>query len=63
VLQQAISVATKKNDQILIDKKKEIDKMQVQKAKILKLYNEKIHILRTKGTEIQDLIDKARAYS
>ena len=34
--------------------------MQLQKAKIVQEYNEKIKVLRSKGEQIQDLIERAR---
>ena len=42
------------------DKKKEYESQQYQKAKTVQEYNEKIGLLRNKGQEIKDLIEKAR---
>lgn len=60
VLQSAIEAQAKRYDSILSEKKKEYEQQQYNKAKIVQQYNEKITILRSKGTEIQDLIEKAR---
>ena len=61
VIQTAIEAQAKRYESILSEKKKEYDEQQYSKAKIVHSYNEKISILRAKGQEIQDLIEKARA--
>lgn len=61
VLQAAIEAQAKRYETILSEKKKEFDEQQYTKARIVHTYNEKITILRAKGQEIQDLIEKARA--
>ena len=60
VLQQSIEASSKKYETQLTEKKKEFDQLQYTKAKIVHGYNEKVQILRSKGAEIQDLIEKAR---
>ncbi len=52
---------TKKYEGALAEKKKEYDQLFYKKAMILKSYNEKIKILKGKGQEIQELIEKAKA--
>lgn len=51
----------KKYESTLQDKKKEYEALYMKKAMILKSYNEKIKMLKGKGQEIQDLIEKAKA--
>lgn len=51
---------TKKYESTIQEKKKEYDNLFYKKAMILKSYNEKIKQLKAKGTEIQDLIEKAK---
>jgi hypothetical protein len=51
---------TKKYEVALGDKKKEFDELFKRKAMILRSYNEKIKLLKAKGQEIQDLIEKAK---
>ena len=50
----------KKYEVALGDKKKEFDELFKRKAMILRSYNEKIKLLKAKGQEIQDLIEKAK---
>ena len=52
---------TKKFEGAISEKKKEFDQLYMKKAMILKSYNEKIKMLRIKGQEIQELIEKAKA--
>lgn len=51
---------TKKYESAIAEKKKEFDALYLRKAMILKGYNEKIKMLKIKGQEIQDLIEKAK---
>ena len=51
---------TKKYEVAITDKKKEFDQLFLKKAMILKSYNEKIKMLKAKGLEIQELIEKAK---
>ena len=51
---------TKKYEGAIADKKKEFDQLFLRKAMILKSYNEKIKMLKAKGQEIQELIEKAK---
>lgn len=44
----------------LADKRKEYDALYLKKAQILKSYNEKVRMLRGKGQEIADLIQRAK---
>jgi hypothetical protein len=48
-LQSAIDTLTKRYEVQIADKKKEYDALYLKKAQILKAYNEKIRMLRTKG--------------
>jgi hypothetical protein len=59
-VQSAIATMTKKYEVALGDKKKEFDELFKRKAMILRSYNEKIKLLKAKGQEIQDLIEKAK---
>ena len=61
VLQGAIETNSKKFEAEISGKKKEYESLEYAKAKIVHEYNSKITILRAKGTEIQDLIEKVRA--
>ena len=61
MLQAAIEAQGKRYESQLAEKKKEYEQQQYGKARIVHAYNEKITVLRAKGQEIQDLIEKARA--
>lgn len=61
MLQAAIEAQGKRYESQLSEKKKEYEQQQYGKARIVHAYNEKITVLRAKGQEIQDLIEKARA--
>ena len=63
MLQGAIETNSKKFEAGLTTKKKEYEQLEYSKAKIVQEYNSKITVLRSKGTEIQDLIEKVRATS
>jgi hypothetical protein len=52
---------TKKYETAIADKRKEYEQLYYKKAMILKSYNEKIKMLKLKGQEIQELIEKAKA--
>lgn len=52
---------TKKYESAISEKKKEYDQLYYKKAMILKSYNEKIKMLKMKGQEIQELIEKAKS--
>eukprot|EP00347_Sterkiella_histriomuscorum_P015656 403356196 len=60
IARSAIDTLTKKYESALTEKKKEFDQLYYKKAMILKSYNEKIKLLKYKGEEIQDLIEKAK---
>lgn len=61
IVKSAINTMTKKFESTIIEKKKEFDQLYLKKAMILKSYNEKIKVLKVKGQEIQELIEKAKA--
>lgn len=61
VLQGAIEVNSKKFEKELGEKKKELDLLDSAKSKIVNDYKSKMRILRSKGHEIQELIEKVRA--
>lgn len=61
IVRSAIDTMTKKFESALGEKKKEFDQLYYRKAMILKSYNEKIKLLKIKGQEIQDLIEKAKS--
>ena len=60
VLHGSIEASNKKYETQMNEKKKELEHLQYQKAKIVQEYNEKITQLRGKGSEIKELIEKAR---
>ena len=60
ILQSAIDTLTKRYEVQIAEKKKEYDALYLKKAQILKAYNEKIRMLRTKGSEIGELIQRAK---
>jgi hypothetical protein len=51
---------TKRYESSIAEKRKEYEQLYMKKAQILKSYNEKIRILRSKGIEISELIAKAK---
>lgn len=61
IVMSAIDTITKKYESAITDKKKEYEQLYMKKAMILKSYNEKIKLLKIKGEEIQELIEKAKA--
>ena len=61
IVQSAIDTMSKKYESAVTEKKKEYDQLYMKKAMILRSYNEKIKLLRLKGQEIQDLIEKAKS--
>ena len=60
VLQGAIEATSKKFEGMLADKKKEFQQAEYAKARIVMNYNERITLLRAKGREIQELIERVR---
>lgn len=57
----AIDTMTKKYESAITDKKKEYEQLYMKKAMILKSYNDKIRMLKIKGSEISELIEKAKS--
>lgn len=52
ILQQVYDLQEKRNENILLDKKKEFDNLQLTKQKLFVDYTDKISILRAKGLEV-----------
>jgi anion-transporting ArsA/GET3 family ATPase len=60
IVQSAIDTLTKRYEVQIADKRKEYDALYLKKAQILKGYNEKVRMLRMKGQEIAELIQRAK---
>ena len=60
VLTQAIDAQTRKQEALTVEKKRDLEQLQLRKGEILTKYNERVVELREKGLQIKDLIDRAK---
>ena len=61
VLTQAIDAQTRKQEALTVEKKRDLEQLQLRKGEILAKYNERVAELREKGLQIRDLIQRAQA--
>lgn len=61
VLTQAIDAQTRKQEALTVEKKRDLEQLQLRKGEILAKYNERVAELREKGLQIRDLITRAMA--
>ena len=61
VLTQAIDAQTRKQKALTVEKKRDLEQLQLRKGEILAKYNERVAELREKGLQIRDLIQRAQA--
>jgi hypothetical protein len=61
IVKSAIDTMTKKYESAINERKKEFDQLYMRKAMILKSYTDKIKLLKLKGMEIQELIERAKS--
>ena len=59
VLTQAIDAQTRKQEALTVEKKRDLEQLQLRKGEILAKYNERVAELREKGLQIRDLIQRA----
>lgn len=60
ILTQAIDVQTRKQEMLSMEKKRDLEQLQLRKGEILAKYNERVVELREKGLQIRDLIERAK---
>ena len=60
ILTQAIDVQTRKQEMLSLEKKRDLEQLQLRKGEILAKYNERVVELREKGLQIRDLIERAK---
>ena len=60
VLQQSIDTSSKKQELLTIEKKKDLEMLQVRKLEVLKRFNERVVEVRERCMQIKELIDRAK---
>lgn len=60
VLQQSIDTSSKKQELLTIEKKKDLEMLQMRKLEVLKRFNERVVEVRERCMQIKELIDRAK---
>lgn len=60
ILQQSIDTSSKKQEQLTMEKKRDLEQLQARKLEVLKKFNERVVEVRERGLQIKELIERAK---